>query len=209
MDAEFVVTGWNDEAEALLGWSAEEVLGQSAFKAIPGSGDRQARLRALREEGAWRGLCTMSGKRGRRVRVEADIVMIRDRVGATLGYLSTLKAFDGESSAQIMATTSQEMARVPPPRTLRDAGAAQDSRVVDAGQSADRRQLVGANIRRARLANGITQLGLARALRVGRPRIADYEAGAHEPGWRRLVEIARITEVPEPGWFYTEHDELE
>ena len=210
MDAEFVVTSWNDEAAVLLGWIADEVIGRSAFKVIPGSGNRQERLRALREQGAWRGPCTLSGKRDRRVRVEADIVSIRDRVGGILGYHSTIMpVFDGRKLPQIAVLRSQAVGRVPARGNGRDTATGRESRVVGVIQSIDRRRLVGANIRRARNAKGLTQLALARAIRVGRPRVADYEAGAHEPSWSRLVEIARTTEVPGPGWFYNEHDELE
>jgi len=210
MDAAFVVTSWNDEAEVLLGWRAEDIIGRSAFKAIPGSGDRQARLRALREQGAWRGICVIAGTRGRRVCVETDIATIRDRLGAILGYLSTLRSVsNGRNFPQIADLSSQEMGPVPPRGTWRDAQADRESRAVEASRRVDRRQLVGANIRRARNGKGMTQMALAQAIRVSRPRIADYEAGAHEPGWDRLVEIARITEVPEPGWFYVQHPDTE
>jgi len=210
MDAEFLVTSWNDGAQALFGWAAEEVLGRSAFKLILASGERQARLRALREQGAWRGTCVVSGKGGRRVPVEADIVAIPDRVGAILGYHATLRSVrDSRNSAQIAESESQVMGHDPPRGTWRDAGMERESHAVGIIQRTDRRQLVGSNIRRARNAKGLTQLALAQALRISRPRVADYEAGAHEPGWDRLVEIARITDVPEPGWFYIEHDEPE
>jgi DNA-binding transcriptional regulator YiaG len=67
------------------------------------------------------------------------------------------------------------------------------------------RTLVGRNVRRARLWVGLSQAQLAKTVGVGRNRVADWEAGRHQPSTDHLVAIVAATAAPDVGWFFEEH----
>jgi len=67
------------------------------------------------------------------------------------------------------------------------------------------RTTVGRNVRLARRRAELSQRQLAERLDVARTRVADWEAGRHEPNGRHLVAICAATFAPSVGWFYDEH----
>jgi len=69
---------------------------------------------------------------------------------------------------------------------------------------------IGHNLKRAREHTGLSQQDAGERLDppVRRNEIRRYEHGQHRPGEIRLLQFAAIYSV-DPGYFYTEHDELE
>jgi transcriptional regulator with XRE-family HTH domain len=69
-----------------------------------------------------------------------------------------------------------------------------------------RRRQVGRNIRAAREDAGLSQRELAELIGVARTRIADYEAGRHEPNGVHIAAIA-VAADRRVGWFYDNHED--
>ncbi|HEV2856157.1 MAG TPA: EAL domain-containing protein [Thermoanaerobaculia bacterium] len=91
-DLEGRVTYWNDGARELFGYSAAEILGQTAARLYPdhanGAGELSRDLAATLEGGSrrvseWRGL----RKDGTEVWVDVQITPMRDRRGAVTGFV--------------------------------------------------------------------------------------------------------------------------
>jgi len=70
------------------------------------------------------------------------------------------------------------------------------------GREARRRraELVGARIRLARRANGLSRAELAKLLHDTRAHIARWEDGCHEPSASNLQRLGEVLEVPL--WFF-------
>jgi PAS domain S-box-containing protein len=90
-DAQFRITAWNSGAEALYGWRAEEVIGNSGLEIIrtewPGQDATEMR-RVIAERGHWRGEATQVRKDGSRFPVEVSSMVLRDEDGQVTGYVS-------------------------------------------------------------------------------------------------------------------------
>jgi DNA-binding XRE family transcriptional regulator len=110
---------------------------------------------------------------------------------------------------QIAATIYHAMGTFPRRGIRRRGPRRAESLSMEAARQLDKKALVGTNIRRARHLRGMTQARLAQELGISQPRLSDYEAGRHEPEWDRLAEIARLTRIDGPGWFYVDHPELD
>lgn len=65
--------------------------------------------------------------------------------------------------------------------------------------------LVAANLRRAIVAEGMTQEELARQIGVSLRQVQKYCAGKADPSGARLIAMADVLGRP-AGWFYTDHD---
>jgi PAS domain S-box-containing protein len=90
-DARFRLTVWNEAAERLYGFSADEVLGRDAREVASYDGDR-SRLRIERElleTDRVRAEITAYRKDGTRIEVELASIAIRDEAGEVTGYLGT------------------------------------------------------------------------------------------------------------------------
>lgn len=69
----------------------------------------------------------------------------------------------------------------------------------------ERARAIGANIRRMRLAAGLSQVALARAVGVSQPTVVFWESGSDVPGSLLVqlaaalgVEVEEVVRVPEP-----------
>jgi PAS domain S-box-containing protein/putative nucleotidyltransferase with HDIG domain len=90
-DENYRVTFWNQAAEDLYGWSAEETIGkfgpditQTEFP----QADADEMRRHIRDTGFWRGEVTQVKKDGTRFHCEISSLLLRDEKGGITGYVS-------------------------------------------------------------------------------------------------------------------------
>jgi PAS domain S-box-containing protein len=83
------VTVWNEGAQRMYGWSAEEAIGrpETFFRVVENDEQHMERRRQLAEYGRWRGEIVVQRKDGSKVPVESISVAIRDEQGEMTGYL--------------------------------------------------------------------------------------------------------------------------
>lgn len=90
LDAEWFITVWNQGAERMYGWTADEVLGRHTLEAarLAMSYAERAEVRsAVAEHGRWRGEVVAYRKDGTPVCVEVITVALRGEAGGITGYL--------------------------------------------------------------------------------------------------------------------------
>jgi PAS domain S-box-containing protein len=90
-DENYRITYWNQAAELLYGWRAEEVTGKPGPEItqteFPGSDEDEMR-RYVREKGYWRGEVTQIKKDGTRFPCEIASLILHDDAGKIAGYVS-------------------------------------------------------------------------------------------------------------------------
>lgn len=90
-DSNYVMTSWNEAAEALYGWKASEVLGKRGTELLrtefPGQ-SRESILNEIKQRGFYRGDAIQSHKDGRRLQVEVDSIVTRNKTGEITGYVA-------------------------------------------------------------------------------------------------------------------------
>lgn len=111
VDRERRIRFWNRAAEALYGWTAEEVMGRSAIELfrseVPGS-SRDAALATINTQGEWHGECIQSTKDGRRITVWSASSLCHDREGRFIGYVAVNRDISLQKAHEIRI---QESAR--------------------------------------------------------------------------------------------------
>ncbi len=90
-DAQFEITVWNEAAESLYGWKAEEVLGRNFMELLeaewPGAAAEDMQ-RTIAAAGHWSGEATHLRKDGTRVAVEISSRVLRNEAGNITSYVS-------------------------------------------------------------------------------------------------------------------------
>ena len=90
-DENSMIRFWNQAAEKMFGWKAEEVVGRSGREILRSEfidTDRQTVLKILAEQGRWRGEAILYHKNGTRVIMEVSSITLRDANGMITGYVS-------------------------------------------------------------------------------------------------------------------------
>lgn len=90
-DEHFVMTSWNQAAERIYGWTAEEAIGQSGETLFHSEFIGRARAEAiseLRDSGELFTELVQRRKDGTKVFIESHAAALRDGSGKTVGYLS-------------------------------------------------------------------------------------------------------------------------
>lgn len=90
-DMDFQITSWNKGAEALFGWPADQVIGQSLLELTrPRSPlvKPDQLLASFMANGGWRGEITQAHQDGHLLDIHANISLIRDDVGNPVAIVS-------------------------------------------------------------------------------------------------------------------------
>ena len=89
-DLEYRVVAWNDEAEALYGWTREEVLGRPLWEAVQwveSEAHLLASQRVLERDGRWAGRVRLAHRDGTVFTTDAVVQVIHDHEGRPLGIV--------------------------------------------------------------------------------------------------------------------------
>jgi PAS domain S-box-containing protein len=90
-DENSIIRFWNQGAERIFGWKAEEVLGRSGAEILRSellNTNRETVLKILAEQGRWRGEAIFYRKDGSQVIMEVSSITLRDANGPITGYVS-------------------------------------------------------------------------------------------------------------------------
>gem|GEM_PF-635282 len=114
-DENSLIRFWNQGAERILGWKAEEVLGRSGREILRSEfidTDRETVLKILAEHGRWRGESILYRKDGSRVIMEVSSITLRDANGMITGYVSVNRDIAERKQAEKALKVSEERFRL-------------------------------------------------------------------------------------------------
>ena len=96
VDMDFKIRSWNDTAENIYGWKAEEVAGK-LFREVTAlqylDENREELLEKVQREGVWRGEVIQSRKDGKRIFVQTTLSLIKDKEGVPIGFVGVNRDF--------------------------------------------------------------------------------------------------------------------
>jgi PAS domain S-box-containing protein len=113
-DAQYRLTAWNEAAESLYGWKAEEVLGRNGLGILRTEWfgvDADRMRRTIAETGRWRGEVTQTRKDGTRISVELSAIALRDESGQITGYVSVNRDISERKRAEEALQRSRDQLR--------------------------------------------------------------------------------------------------
>ena len=90
-DENYKISAWNEAAEFMYGWKAEEVLGHPGLEIIRteySDIEKQNMLQQINDIGKWRGEVIQERKNGVRFPVEISSIVTKDEKGKITGYVS-------------------------------------------------------------------------------------------------------------------------
>ena len=91
-DLDFRIQSWNQAAERIYGWKAEEVIGKVTFDVLQtqytSPTEREERIQALREQGWWQGEVTQYHRSGRLLYILGSITLIKDERNVPVAVVS-------------------------------------------------------------------------------------------------------------------------
>jgi PAS domain S-box-containing protein len=90
-DLSFTITGWNQAAEAMYGWHADQVVGRSVESVLQTEyphADQENVLTTFRAQSRWQGEVVQRRRDGSRLAVIASVTSIRDASGAVVGAVA-------------------------------------------------------------------------------------------------------------------------
>jgi PAS domain S-box-containing protein len=88
--AQLMITAWNQAAETMYGWKAEEVLGRREAELLQPEfldSDQAGAFRSLAETGHWRGEVRQHRQDGTPLVCEVTSVVLKDEAGHVTGYI--------------------------------------------------------------------------------------------------------------------------
>lgn len=90
-DLDLRIQSWNEAAERLHGWSADEVIGKSLLELLPSDFELFQSIdeleRAFNENGYWTGELRYTHRNGEMVHILSSSVLFKDTIGEPLGVL--------------------------------------------------------------------------------------------------------------------------
>jgi PAS domain S-box-containing protein len=115
VDMDFKIRSWNDAAENIYGWKAEEVEGKS-FREVTAleylDEKREEVLGKVQRKGVWLGELIQSRKDGKRIVVQTTLSSIKDKEGVPLGLVGVNRDITTRKQAEEALKASQEEARL-------------------------------------------------------------------------------------------------
>ena len=87
-DLNFAITNWNQGAEMLYGWRAEEVMGKCLVAIVPTAYIGEQAEKVIHDfwaQGSWKGEIIQQDKHGARRNVMSSVSLIKDRAGNAIG----------------------------------------------------------------------------------------------------------------------------
>ena len=96
VDMDFKIRSWNDTAENIYGWKAEEVIGKlfSEVTALEYLDEKREQvLDEVHRKGVWRGEVMQSRKDGKRIFVQTTLSSIKDKEGVPIGLVGVNRDF--------------------------------------------------------------------------------------------------------------------
>ena len=106
------ITYWNEAAERLFGYTAEEAIGRNATELLRTQwplGTFDSMVTTLRAKSAWRGETTLFSKAGDAVVVELSIHMVRDEAGVPLHAITVMQDMTQRKRFEEQLRQSQKM----------------------------------------------------------------------------------------------------
>jgi PAS domain S-box-containing protein len=114
-DDTFCITYWNDCAERMYGWKAEEVLGKNSTAVLHTEYDRTNRDLALQElvmNGKVMTSGTQAQKNGTRIAFEASTISVLDENRKIIGYVSINRDVSDRKKAELALLESENRYRL-------------------------------------------------------------------------------------------------
>jgi PAS domain S-box-containing protein len=114
-DEQYRLTAWNAAAEAMYGWSSEEVLGRNGVEILHTEfidGAPHDIRNAIDEMGNYRGEATQLRKDGKRIPVEVASIVLRHPGGQVRGYVSVNRDISQRKLAEAALRESEERLRL-------------------------------------------------------------------------------------------------
>jgi len=111
LDMDYKIRSWNDTAENIYGWKAEEVVGKlfkvvTALEYLDENGEEV--LEKVQREGVWRGELIQSRKDGKRIFVQTTLSLIKDREGVPIGFVGVNRDVTARRQAEEGLRQSKE-----------------------------------------------------------------------------------------------------
>lgn len=110
-DLNFIITGWNNAAENMLGWKLPEVIGKPLTDVITNEfqnmNSAQAR-KILFSKGMWSGEVRQTTKDGRKINVLVSVSLIRDFSGEPIGIVAVHKDITDRKNAEEALRISEQ-----------------------------------------------------------------------------------------------------
>jgi PAS domain S-box-containing protein len=114
LDADWRILSWNDAAETLYGWKAEEVIGRTSEEVIQteiSPAERADIIRLLGEAGTLSGEFVQRRKNGEPIHVDVSTVALRDEHGRVTGYVTANRDISRRKKAEAELQRSQQQFR--------------------------------------------------------------------------------------------------
>lgn len=175
VDPEGRIESWNQAAEVIYGFSADEAVGQPMTDLVATETSPQARAQAmehLQAHGTWRGEYVHHRKDGSPVYVQAQVSVVRDADGAVRGLVAVNRDTSAEVEAKRRLRESERRYRAIFEQTHQLAGVlATDGTLLDANQ------------------RSLDAVGVAREQVIGRP-FCETAWWSHSPELQRRLNDA-------------------
>jgi PAS domain S-box-containing protein len=113
-DLDFRIQSWNQAAETIYGWPAEEVIGQTVMEVLKTQfpdEQREGSLKQLFETGIWKGEVIQRRRSGQTFYALASVSLLKDRAGQPVGTLAANRDITRRKQTQDALRESEERFR--------------------------------------------------------------------------------------------------